>query len=134
MEPKYFTLEEANLQLPFVDKELRTLQSLKKQFQEKYQDLRSRKQAYEFAHPAIEEADPFFTLESELEFLQIEAKTHMSSFEMKGIELKDIDIGLVDFPALIQGNEVLLCWRQGEAQINYYHSRQDGFSGRKWIG
>jgi hypothetical protein len=57
----------------------------------------------------------------------------MTSFEMKGIELKDIDIGLVDFPTLIQGHEVLLCWRQGEERINYYHSRQDGFSGRKWI-
>jgi hypothetical protein len=133
MSPKYFTIEEANLQLPFVEQELRTLQSLKRQFQEKYQELRRNKQAYHQAERDSEETDPFFTLETELEFLQIEAKTHMTSFEMKGIELKDIDIGLVDFPALIQGEEVLLCWRQGEERINYYHSRQDGFAGRKWI-
>jgi hypothetical protein len=133
MSSKYFTLEEANLQLPFVDQELRTLQSLKRQFQEKYQELKREKQGYNQVQPASEEADPFFTLETELEFLQIEAKTHMTSLEMKGIELKDIDIGLVDFPALIDGDEVLLCWRQGEEKINYYHSRQDGFSGRKWI-
>jgi hypothetical protein len=133
MLPRYFTLVEANLQLPFVDQELRTLQSLKRQFQEKYEELKRKKQAYIQVEQATEESDPFFTLETELEFLQIEAKTHMTRLEMKGIELKDIDIGLVDFPALIHGDEVLLCWRQGEERINYYHSRQDGFSGRKWI-
>jgi hypothetical protein len=133
MSSKYFTLDEANLMLPFVDQELITLQALKRQFQEKYLDLRRKKQAYNGSHPVSTEKDPFFTLETELEFLQIEAKTHMNSIEMKGIELKDIDIGLVDFPSIIGGNEVLLCWRQGEERIGYYHSRQDGFSGRQSI-
>lgn len=130
---KYFTLDEANLQLPFVEHELLILQNLKKQFQEKYQDLKREKHSYNENHNTENDQDPFFTQETELEFLQIEAKTHMSSFEMKGIELKDIDLGLVDFPAIIQGEEVLLCWRQGEEQISYYHSREDGFAGRKRI-
>jgi hypothetical protein len=133
MSPKYFTLDEANLLLPFVDQELITLQALKRQFQEKYLDLRRKKQAYNGNHQVSTEKDPFFTLETEMEFLQIEAKTHLNSFELKGIELKDIDIGLVDFPSIIDGNEVLLCWRQGEERIGYYHSRQDGFSGRQSI-
>jgi hypothetical protein len=133
MPTKYFSLEEANQQLIFVDRELRILQTLKRQFQEKYLDLRRKKEDYKEIQQKVTDMDPFFTLETELEFLQIEAKTHMNSFEMKGIELKDIDIGLVDFPAIMDGNEVLLCWRQGEERITYYHSRQDGFSGRKSI-
>jgi hypothetical protein len=133
MPTKYFSLDEANQQLIFVDRELLILQSLKHQFQEKYLDLRRKKEVYKGNQQKVADTDPFFTMETELEFLQIEAKTHMNSFEMKGIELKDIDIGLVDFPAIIDGNEVLLCWRQGEERISYYHSRQDGFSGRKSI-
>jgi hypothetical protein len=133
MPTKYYSLEEANQQLIFVDRELRILQTLKRQFQEKYLDLRRKKEDYKENQQKVADKDPFFTLETELEFLQIEAKTHMNSFEMKGIELKDIDIGLVDFPAIMDGNEVLLCWRQGEERISYYHSREDGFSGRKSI-
>jgi hypothetical protein len=133
MSSKYFTVDEANLLLPFVDQELIKLQALKREFQEKYLDLRRKKQTYNEIQQNSTDKDPFFTLESELEFLQIEAKTHMNSIEMKGIEIKDIDIGLVDFPAIINGTEVLLCWRQGEERIGYFHGRQDGFSGRQAI-
>jgi hypothetical protein len=45
--------------------------------------------------------------------------------------LKDIDRGLVDFPALLDGQEVLLCWRQGEERIAHYHGSEDGFAGRR---
>jgi hypothetical protein len=133
MTSRYFTLDEANLLLPFVDQALIKLQALKREFQEKYLDLRRKKQVYNDNHQNSSDKDPFFTLETELEFLQIEAKTHMNSIEKKGIEIKDIDIGLVDFPAIINGTEVLLCWRQGEERIGYFHGRQDGFSGRQAI-
>src|SRR3982074_492355 len=101
MSSKYFTLDEANLLLPFVDQELIKLQALKRDFQDKYLELRRKKQAYNDNQQNSSDTDPFFTLESEVEFLQIEAKTHMNSIEMKGIEIKDIDIGLLDFPAII---------------------------------
>jgi hypothetical protein len=133
MTPKYFTLNEANALLPFIDQELNILQDLKRQFQEKYLELKRKKEAFNGNKQALSDKDPFFTLETELEFMQIDAKNHMNSIEMKGIELKDIDIGLVDFPAIVNGTEVLLCWRQGEERISFYHSRQDGFSGRQAI-
>jgi hypothetical protein len=129
MAVKYFTVEEANELIPVVDKDMRALQSLKHQFEVKYLELKKLKEIdYEGS-----DHDPFFTQEAELEFLQIEAKNFIQSFEMKGIELKDIDIGLVDFPAMIGDKEVLLCWRQGEERIEYYHTRYDGYSGRKPI-
>ncbi len=48
-----------------------------------------------------------------------------------GVEVKDLDEGLVDFPALHGGETVLLCWRLGEDEIRYWHSLQDGFAGRR---
>lgn len=49
----------------------------------------------------------------------------------RGVEVKDIDEGLVDFPALRRGETVLLCWRLGEEEIGYWHTLEDGFAGRR---
>ena len=48
-----------------------------------------------------------------------------------GVLVKDLDRGLVDFPALRDGEEVLLCWRVGEREIAYWHGLEEGFAGRK---
>jgi len=48
-----------------------------------------------------------------------------------GAEVKDIDEGLIDFPALRHGTTVLLCWRLGEDEIRYWHTVEDGFAGRR---
>ena len=45
--------------------------------------------------------------------------------------VKDLDAGLVDFPARREGVEVLLCWRLGEDEVGYWHGLEEGFSGRK---
>ena len=48
-----------------------------------------------------------------------------------GAEVKDLDEGLIDFPALRRGETVLLCWRLGEDEIRYWHGLEDGFAGRR---
>ncbi len=48
-----------------------------------------------------------------------------------GCELKDIDLGLLDFPALRDGHEFYLCWRYGEDRIRYWHEINEGFAGRQ---
>lgn len=48
-----------------------------------------------------------------------------------GALVKDLDQGLVDFPARREGEDVLLCWRLGEEEIGYWHGLEEGFSGRK---
>jgi hypothetical protein len=48
-----------------------------------------------------------------------------------GVEVKDIDEGLVDFPALRHGETVLLCWKLGEDEIGYWHTVDGGFAGRR---
>jgi len=48
-----------------------------------------------------------------------------------GAIVKDVDSGLVDFPSLRDGEEVLLCWRVGEDEIGWWHRPEDGFAGRR---
>jgi hypothetical protein len=48
-----------------------------------------------------------------------------------GCVLKDMSIGLVDFPALRDGREVLLCWKYDEPEVMYWHDLQSGYQGRK---
>ncbi len=48
-----------------------------------------------------------------------------------GVQVKDLDTGLVDFPALRGGEEVLLCWQLGEDEIGWWHTLDGGFAGRR---
>ena len=48
-----------------------------------------------------------------------------------GLTLRDIENGLVDFPALVSGRQVWLCWQRGETTIGYWHSLETGFAGRR---
>ena len=50
-----------------------------------------------------------------------------------GVEVKDAETGLLDFPAMRNGEEVLLCWRSGEDAVEWWHSREEGFAGRRRI-
>jgi hypothetical protein len=60
-------------------------------------------------------------------------KSAVERIQATGCVVKDLDIGLLDFPALINNEEVYLCWRLGEERIRFYHSQEEGFSGRKPI-
>ncbi|KIL39180.1 cell division protein DivIVA [Gordoniibacillus kamchatkensis] len=135
MPGSYFTLAEARALVPYVQRDLEKLQETKREFERLYLELRMRKEqlAYGQASGAEEGGDPFFEMECRLEFLQLEAKSSIRQFFEKGIQIKDIDIGLVDFPALLNGEEVLLCWKMGEPTIEYYHSAEAGFAGRRKI-
>jgi hypothetical protein len=50
-----------------------------------------------------------------------------------GVVVKDLDTGLVDFPSVREGRDVLLCWRLGEDEVAFWHGYDDGFAGRQPI-
>jgi hypothetical protein len=58
-------------------------------------------------------------------------RSSVSRIQATGCVIKDLDAGLLDFPAIIDNEEVYLCWRLGEDRIRFYHSQNEGFAGRK---
>ncbi|HUI70054.1 MAG TPA: DUF2203 domain-containing protein [Spirochaetia bacterium] len=75
------------------------------------------------------------TSEDDDEFprLQGELEEHLAELASMGCYFKDWDfsVGLVDFPAVIDGETVFLCWRSDESQLAWYHRIEDGYQGRK---
>jgi hypothetical protein len=61
----------------------------------------------------------------------LELRQSMLELQEHGIVLRDLDRGLVDFPALRDGREVYLCWEEGEPEIGYWHEPDAGFAGRR---
>jgi len=61
-------------------------------------------------------------------------KEVLLEFHSRDIQLKDLDRGLIDFPAIISGKEVFLCWEQGEEDIEFWHDIDAGYAGRERLG
>ena len=114
---KLFTPEEANRRLPLVRKIVTDI----KDRAEKFRALTSHIKSGKISADAL-------VLEAEVEGL-------MSELEDLGCFYKDWDfkIGLVDFPSMIEDNQVLLCWRSDEEKIIWYHDWEAGFGGRMLI-
>lgn len=103
--PHLFTPEEANKMIPEVRKTVSDIVALKKELDETSQSEHS-------------------SLLDRLTLLASELAEH-------GIELKDANIGLVDFPAKRFEENVYLCWKLGEPQVLYWHGLLEGYQGRK---
>jgi hypothetical protein len=61
------------------------------------------------------------------------AKDTLSEINAIGVQVKDLDIGLLDFPCKREGEIVLLCWKMGEPAITHWHGTEEGYSGRRPI-
>jgi hypothetical protein len=60
-------------------------------------------------------------------------KDALAEIDATGVQVKDLDIGLLDFPCQVDGEIVLLCWKLGEPKIAHWHSTTEGFAGRRLI-
>lgn len=61
------------------------------------------------------------------------AKDAVAEIDATGVQVKDLDIGLLDFPCIVGDEVILLCWKMGETRITHWHGMQEGFAGRKPI-
>ena len=68
-----------------------------------------------------------------MEALVQRAKDSLEEIDSSGVQVKDLEIGLLDFPCLLEGETVLLCWKRGESRIAFWHRVEDGFRGRQPI-
>jgi hypothetical protein len=64
----------------------------------------------------------------------VELRTALGELQERDIVLRDLDRGLVDFPSLRDGEEVYLCWEEGEPEIAFWHEPEAGFAGRRALG
>ena len=115
--PKYFTPYEANQMLPFVKK-------IVDEILKRGQELKT-----------LVAAGPQPAMEQRSHALVAEIEELMAEIETLGCFFKDwnFQIGLVDFPAVIEGEEVFLCWRSDEKDLRWYHAIDDGYVSRRPI-
>ena len=123
--PKYYTPKEANVLLETVRPMVGELVRIGERIRENQPDLWAvaEKSAGNGGNPALSKMLPDFDrLDSILHQLQ----------DMR-IEIKDISIGLIDFPGVKDGREICLCWKYNEDSIQFWHEIEAGFAGRQPI-
>lgn len=127
MGERLFTLEEANALIPRLEILMGRLQQLTARLRDGVAalTLESESPSEQVTVEALVEARP------ELRETLAEMRKIMGDIGACGGELKGIELGLVDFPAEMNGEVILLCWQFGEKEIEYFHTRTSGFEGRK---
>jgi len=123
---RLYTVERANRTLPLVR---RIVEDIVHEHQ-RWQDAIARLDVLSSASSAL--ADPqFAALEREVQAIARDIDAFQGELEALDIQLKDRRIGLVDFPTELDGRRVLLCWRLGEASVQYWHDEDAGYAGRQ---
>lgn len=118
----HYTREEAKALLPQIEGWLTTLAHL---------DKRVSKAAAAVERLMARGLDRGGATVEEYLRLQTDLFEVLSEFEKREIFVKDVERGLVDFPAIIGGREVFLCWERGEDDIEFWHDIDSGYAGRE---
>ena len=131
--PRYFTLHQAENLLPTVEQLIRDSLYMKHEFQRCEKEIEAH--AVRVQMMGGSRVDPAKVL-GQREARNRAAKILAGKLEKLqdlGVLIKDLDIGLLDFPTLYKGREVYLCWRLGEVKIENWHGVSEGLQGRKPI-
>jgi hypothetical protein len=133
MSMKTFTLEEAESLLPILESLLRTSIEGKakiESLEEALTELKSRIfLAGGMTVNVVEAARQRAIYDKTVQ----QVRDAVAEIHSIGVQVKDLDIGLLDFPCEVENEIVLLCWKYGEKGITHYHGLEDGFAGRKPI-
>lgn len=133
MKQRTFTLDEAQVLLPVLESLLRRsiegkqlVEKIEAEFQEVSQRIfLAGGTRVDIAHLAVRKAEKEKALQR--------VKDALAEIDSTGVQVKDLDVGLLDFPCLVQDQLILLCWKMGEKQITHWHGVEEGFQGRKPI-
>lgn len=119
---KHYTREEARALLPQISAWLDQLVKLRGQLQECDRNIRAlTAQGHDVGGEPVSR-----WLKTVRETQAVQAE-----FQKREILIKDLDRGLIDFPAFVAGQEVFLCWEKDEEDIDYWHDLTSGYSGRE---
>lgn len=127
VEPRYFTLDEANRTLPLVRRVVEDIVAMYPDVQRKLAELREL--ADRHTSPELEQE--METLRDRLEHDSDELNRYLRELDQIGCMFKGFEDGLVDFHAWLDGRSVCLCWKLGEDHIEWWHELDAGFAGRR---
>jgi hypothetical protein len=131
--PRYFTLQQAEKLLPEVESAIRDAihqKSVYQQAEEEWQGFSSRVTL--MGGMRVDHSE-VMDIKRRRESSAQRLKDALEKIQDYGCVVKDLDIGLIDFPTLFHGEEVYLCWKLGESGIEFWHGVHEGFRGRKAI-
>ena len=131
--PRYFNLLEAERLLPEVEGLLRSLIQLKEEYERTETELNRLLQRVSIAGGMIPPRERIAQLRTRKDAAARGLESSLEKLQETGCQLKDIEVGLVDFPTLYRGKEVYLCWKLGESSIAFWHHIEEGFQGRQQI-
>jgi hypothetical protein len=123
--PHYFTLEEANQTLIFIRPLMDEVQAIREKIVSKQPE------AWTAIEKSVGNGGNRALSNLIQDFDRLDSLVHR--ILDTGVLIKDVNIGLLDFPALRQGREVYLCWQYGEDEIAFWHEVDEGFAGRQPI-
>ena len=133
MSDRTFNLDEAHALLPVLESLLRTAISGKKLMEEVEAEMQALTHRIFLNGGTHVDVVAVARRKAERTKAEQRAKDALAEIDSIGVQVKDIDIGLLDFPCTVEGRVVLLCWKMGETSITHWHSTEEGFAGRKPI-
>ena len=128
-----FTLAEAQSLIPRVDLLLRGAVSLKTDYQEADGVIQTMARRVTLMGGMIVDRDQAVDARNRRDAVAAKLRAVIEQVQEFGCLIKDLDTGLIDFPTLLRGVEVYLCWKLGESKIEFWHGVDEGFRGRKAI-
>lgn len=133
MSTRTFTLQDAQMLLPTLESLLRTAITSKKLIEDVDNEMQALAHRVFLNGGTLVNVVEVARRKAERERAAQRAKDAVAEIHAAGVQVKDIDIGLLDFPCKVEGEIVLLCWKLGEEKIAHWHSTEEGFAGRKPI-
>jgi hypothetical protein len=133
MADRTFTLDEAQALLPVLESLLRTAINAKKVLDEADAEQQALQHRVFLNGGMFLDIVPLARRKAERAKAEQRAKDALAEIDSIGVQVKDLDIGLLDFPCEVEGQIILLCWKLGEKAITHWHGLQEGLAGRKPI-
>jgi hypothetical protein len=133
MSNRTFTLDEAQSLLPVLESLLRTAMSAKKVIDDGEAEQQALHHRIFLNGGMFLDIVPLARRKAERVKAEQRAKDALAEIDSIGVQVKDLGIGLLDFPCEVEGKIVLLCWKLGEKAITHWHGTEEGFAGRKPI-
>ena len=127
---KTFTVREANRSLPLIRAIVTDITELARELRERSERMNRLRPDDRFTLSEAHEEE-FREAQDEFERGQEKMEDLVRELTQLGVELKDFYTGLIDFPCILNGRLVYLCWRLGEAEVAHWHELEAGFAGRQ---